>query len=64
MKFVQVLKNENKSTLVAQRVKDPVLPLLYLGSLCGVGSIPSLRTYVCYMCGKKKKKKEKKMKIG
>ena len=36
-----------------QRVKDPALPLLWLGSLRGMGSVPGLGTSTC-RCSQKK----------
>ena len=46
-----------RGSLVAQRVKDLALPLLWLESLGGMGSIPGPGTSACHGHGQKKKKK-------
>ena len=48
-----------RNSLVVQWVKDPVLSLLWLGLLLGVGSVPGPGTSAWCNAAKKKKKKRK-----
>ena len=48
----------NRSSLMAQRVKDPMLSLQWLGRCCGTGSVPALSHARGAAKKKKKGKKE------
>ena len=56
-----LFKNKKtRSSLVTQKVKDLVLPLLWLGSLLWFGLDPWPRNFCMLWQGPKKKKKKKK----
>ena len=52
---VFIIFKNSRSFLVAQWIKDPVLSLLWLRLLLGVGSIPGHETSACHRCGQKTK---------